>query len=362
MNIVDATHRYERWMGKHTAVVKADLQSKHELMRKSPFTFLRATFYRWVELCPELCSETTRAPVVISVGDLHVENFGTWRDAEGRLIWGVNDFDEAYPLPYTNDLIRLATSVHLASKESHFRTRARDGCALLLEGYRNGLKAGGHPYVLDEEHPALREIALGDLRDPVDFWRKLRDMPKIQHPPSADAKRALSLLLPETDLDYTVVKRQAGAGSLGRQRFVAITDWHGGPIAREIKAALPSACTLVAPQHGLGSFSTDLIRNSNRVPDPFLQLHEGWVVRRLAPDCSKIELANMPKRRDEERLLHAMGFETANVHLRDASLAGKIRKDLDRRSGPWLHECAKRMGGAINDDVRAWRLATKRKK
>ena len=31
----------------------------------------------------------------LSVGDLHVENFGTWRDSEGRLIWGINDFDEA---------------------------------------------------------------------------------------------------------------------------------------------------------------------------------------------------------------------------------------------------------------------------
>jgi hypothetical protein len=169
------------------------------------------------------------------------------------------------------------------------------------------------------------------------------------------------LLLPESDLDYTVVKRQAGAGSLGRQRFVAITDWHGGPIAREIKAALPSACTLVAPNHGRGSFSTDLIRNSNRVPDPFLQLHEGWVVRRLAPDCSKIELANLPMRRDEERLLHAMGFETANVHLRDASVAGKIRTDLDRRRGRWLHQCAKTMARSINDDVKAWRIAAKRK-
>jgi len=36
---------------------------------------------------------------VLAVGDLHVENFGTWRDAEGRLIWGVNDFDEAWRLP-----------------------------------------------------------------------------------------------------------------------------------------------------------------------------------------------------------------------------------------------------------------------
>lgn len=41
----------------------------------------------------------------MAVGDLHVENFGTWRDIEGRLVWGVNDFDEAHPLSYANDAL-----------------------------------------------------------------------------------------------------------------------------------------------------------------------------------------------------------------------------------------------------------------
>src|SRR5262249_20118319 len=45
---------------------------------------------------------------------LHVENYGSSRDAEGRLVWGINDFDEAGPPPYTNDLVRLATSAWLA--------------------------------------------------------------------------------------------------------------------------------------------------------------------------------------------------------------------------------------------------------
>jgi hypothetical protein len=46
----------------------------------------------------------------MAVGDLHLENFGIWRDAEGRLVWGVNDFDEAHPMAFTNDLVRLAVS------------------------------------------------------------------------------------------------------------------------------------------------------------------------------------------------------------------------------------------------------------
>ncbi len=51
---------------------------------------------------------------MLAVGDIHVENFGTWRDAEGRLVWGVNDFDDAARMPYAIDIVRLATSAVLA--------------------------------------------------------------------------------------------------------------------------------------------------------------------------------------------------------------------------------------------------------
>ena len=178
-------------MEKQTDVVKADLQAKHKLMRKSAFTFLRATFYRWAELFPAYFRDT--APTVVAIGDLHLENFGTWRDAEGRLIWGVNDFDEAYQLPYTSDLVRLATSVHMASKERNFKIHSRDACALLFKGYRDGLTSGGRPYVLDEDHPALREMALGGLRNPVDFWRKLRDLPRARHFHSCGCKGCIEI-------------------------------------------------------------------------------------------------------------------------------------------------------------------------
>ena len=57
-------------------------------MRADPFVFLRATFYRWLQLWPTICGALDDAPPVLAVGDLHIENFGTWRDREGRLILG----------------------------------------------------------------------------------------------------------------------------------------------------------------------------------------------------------------------------------------------------------------------------------
>jgi uncharacterized protein (DUF2252 family) len=172
MNIVKATRGFEEWLAQRTEVVKPDLRLKHERMAESPFPFFRATFYRWMQVWEEVCSDLSEAPHVLAVGDLHVENFGTWRDVEGQLVWGVNDFDEAAVLPYTVDLVRLATSAILAIEEGHLALKGKDASAAILDGYRDALLAGGQPFVLEEEHQWLRTIATGELRDPVHFCRK----------------------------------------------------------------------------------------------------------------------------------------------------------------------------------------------
>ncbi|MFD8558072.1 DUF2252 domain-containing protein [Streptosporangium canum] len=46
-------------------------------------------------------------------GDLHAENFGTYMNASGVLVFNVNDFDEAYVGPYVWDLKRFAASIAL---------------------------------------------------------------------------------------------------------------------------------------------------------------------------------------------------------------------------------------------------------
>src|SRR5262245_54609404 len=116
MDVVTATANYERWLGIFCTLHEPDVEYKHAQMSDphDPFPFFRGTYYRWSSLWPETCPNEADAPSVLSVSDLHVENFGTWRDADGRLCWGVNDFDEADDLPYTNDLVRLAASTQIA--------------------------------------------------------------------------------------------------------------------------------------------------------------------------------------------------------------------------------------------------------
>jgi uncharacterized protein (DUF2252 family) len=362
MNIAKATRGYETWLARHLTIVPVDLRLKHRAMAEDVFFFLRATFYRWMQLWPKVCPSEARAPRVLAVGDLHVENFGTWRDVEGRLVWGINDFDEVYELPYTIDLVRLAASAHIAIRQSRLKIAAKDACVAILAGYRKGLETGGMPIVLADEHQWLHQMVTGVLRDPIQYWKKLDGLPTWKGRVPKNARRAIERLMPETGLDYRIAHRVAGLGSLGRQRFVGIALCRGGRVAREAKALAPSACVWACG----GKVSErilyqEALDQSVRDLDPFVRLRGRWIVRRLAPDCSRVELSSMPKERDESKLLHAMGFETANVHLGTRRADERIVADLGKRSADWLHKAATAMVKATTADFNEWRASTRRR-
>src|ERR1700679_2641582 len=205
MTFRKSTLIYEKWLSRQLKIVPADLKHKHELMRTAVFPFLRATFYRWAQIWPEVCEECAGAPEVLAVGDLYVENFGTWRDVEGRLVWGINDFDEACRMPYTIDLVRLAASAHLAIDSEQLRIAHRDACGAILAGYKACLDAGGLPWVLGGKHAWLYEMVKPSLRDPVLFWQKLEALPTFTGRIPGNAREGLERMIPVKDSKYRIV-------------------------------------------------------------------------------------------------------------------------------------------------------------
>ena len=214
MKIFKATRKYEDRLRKELSVVEEDLVLKQEKLKEDRFTFLRGTFYRWMQLFPDVCKKAADAPVVLSIGDLHAANFGTWRDAKGELVWGVNDFDEATLLPYTQDLIRLAASVELASEIENLKIGLEEACEAILNGYRESLESGGKPIILDDEHDWLRQIYIQNEKAAEKFWGKLDQLPDIDHEIPAEARTALEATFPAKGLEYRIKRRQAGVGSL----------------------------------------------------------------------------------------------------------------------------------------------------
>jgi len=366
-NVVEATEDFERWVARQVQIVPGDLSLKHRHMAEAVFPFLRATFYRWAQLWPEVCPELSRAPRVLAVGDLHVENFGTWRDAEGRLVWGVNDFDEAWPASYTADLVRLTASAYLAIEDQHLVVTRREAREAIESGYRDAIAKGGGPYVLAEEHNWLRKVALSKLRDPVRFWQKIEACPDFRGklPPSIHG--LLRGCMPVKQPTLEMKTRIAGLGSLGHPRVLGLSQWHGAHIVREAKRLTRSAWLWA--QSGGGKSGTDreqlqqenIVRRAVRIPDPHMHFLNGWVVRRLAPDCCHIELSSLPEERDEERLLYSMGWEAANLHLGSLEKVASLKKDLARRKGRWLRDAAKAMAEATTKDWNLWRGAWTRR-
>ena len=360
--ILESTRDFEVWLGSQIDLVPADLDYKHQQMKTGAFAFLRSTYYRWAETWEQYCPELGNSPTILAVGDLHVENFGTWRDAEGRLIWGVNDFDEAERMPYALDLARMGVSAALSIEASHLDLELNATCLAILSGYREALSSGGKPFVLAENHDWLRRLALGKLRNPVKFWQKLSSLPEAEGIVPESAKLELRQMIPNVDLEHNLLARRSGLGSLGRQRFVALANWQGGKLAREVKAFVPSGWLWANPhtQQNRHSYQT-LADNAVRCHDPFLRIHENWIGRRLAPDCCRVELGALPDNTTAMKLLYAMGFEAANIHLASPDMRKTLLEDLEKRGEvKWLFDAVSKMTEATNRDFKEFELGFER--
>lgn len=107
-------------------------------------------------------------------GDLHAENFGTYMDANGRLIFNVNDFDEAYVGPFTWDLKRFAASVALIG---YAKALSDDQITELVKVYAAAYRERVHALATgaksDEVPPFTLDTAEGPLLDALRDARSL---------------------------------------------------------------------------------------------------------------------------------------------------------------------------------------------
>ncbi|HYV06406.1 MAG TPA: DUF2252 family protein [Blastocatellia bacterium] len=384
MSITQATAEYEEWLGSQVILVPDEIKLKHKKMAEGEFPFLRATFYRWAHLFPKHCPELYAAPRVLGVGDLHIENFGTWRDAEGRLAWGVNDFDESCFLPYTNDLVRLATSAYFAltDKSNPLNLDFKESCRAIQEGYLNRLKQP-KPFVLAENNGWLRNVVLKRLADHEKkgeddlferFYEKYSTLSGVEGEVPADARMALNSCFPQPTPAFEIKHREAGLGSLGRQRFTAVaTNWKGGIVVREAKALAPSAWLWANRGREESSaaalatkriYFSEIVARSVRSSDPLLKVLDGWSVRRLGPDAFKVEINDLFLKPGEEeeltkKLLEAMGKELGNIHSSSGS-PNSILDHLKNMSGDnqsvkWLMNGSMKIVEETREDFRDWK-------
>ena len=103
--------------GQDKGRVKQLLPIKYGRMLVSPFTFYRGSA---MVMAADLAGTPATGLEAVLCGDAHLSNFGVFATPERRMVFDINDFDEAFPGPWEWDLKRLAASAVVAGRDNGF--------------------------------------------------------------------------------------------------------------------------------------------------------------------------------------------------------------------------------------------------
>ncbi len=374
----------------------AGLERKYEAMRSSPLGFLRGTAHLFYDEMP-------RAPVVVDApaawisGDLHLQNFGTYKGDNRQVYFDVDDFDEGALAPCTWDVLRLSTSLLVVGRALGLGGRERRRVAKsLVEAYAAALEHGKARWVERETAEGLvrtlfdrarlrRRRQLLDGRTVVSgARRRLRTDGKRALPATpAERKRVMAFMRRfaqergDRGLEpLDVARRIAGTGSLGLERYVILVRGRGsseGNLLLDLKLQPPSPLRahLTLPQPRWGSEAERVVevqRRAQAIAPAFLAAvrlgKEPFVLKEVQPSADKVDLERWRGRRgDLDGLARTLGEVAAWSHLRSGGRQGSATADryiaFGARAG-WRRDLlalAREMAAGAEENWRTFRRA-----
>ncbi len=330
------------------------LALKLERLCASPFGMLRGTFHLFVADWPRFgddpLGDGAAQPIV---GDLHLENFGAFRAADGNVVFDVNDFDETAAGTPAIDLARLATSIVLAD-DKHGDARAVERIGLMVDAWCAAARSLDlRPLDPKDAPPVVRAlVASADDASRTDWLarrvegeagnRRFKSSDKYK--PVSDAALRAAIVdgvrefgarcaeRPSDVADWPHVLdaavRIAGTGSLGRFRYAVLvqgkSEKPGKERILELKEALPSSLTPDEPPGGVADRVIATQRLLQGAPPAYLGVAHvrgrAFTVRELQPTEAKIETAAL-KAGDLDDLAAASGTVLGRMHRRVAAAA-----------------------------------------
>ena len=217
---------------------------------------------------------------------------------------GINDFDEACEKAFTSDLVRLATSIAVAAETKEIQAPLREICNRVLAGYREGVEVEGKPILVEYGgYAELKQLAAA-IKSPSRFRRKHLnrvDNPRIRRrpPPTRALGCFLRASLPrEARPTYREERKPGGLVVLAGGDSLRLWARKTRDM-RAAKALVPSALYWWKDRPRMLSQTGTLLQRAIRSPDPHLQVHDKWLVRRIASDALKIDL---PASQEDQRL------------------------------------------------------------
>ena len=341
------------------------LALKYKRMRVNSFAFFRGTchlFYEdWVKGGP-----LDAAPLAWLSGDLHLENFGSYKGDNRLGYFDLNDFDEAYLAPASWDLARFTTSLYLAADaldmgDSDTRVLA----ATFLDAYGTALHDGKPRWVerstaegvvrrlLRRVKQRTRRQLLDDMTTGRHKGRKFTLDPNHRLVVSRADRAAVVASLktfaasehcPE---DFSggflrvldVVRRVAGTGSLGVRRFAVLVEGRGGPdgnfvldVKEARRSALAPYATSAQPTWPSEAARVVGIQRRAEAIAPAL-LHvvhmakSSYVLKELQPTIDRLTIDESTSGTDLGLIMVTMGHVLAWSHLRAGGRQGSANAD-----------------------------------
>lgn len=340
----------------------------------SAFAFLRGSaplFYEILRTHPELARGPKGKGWI--TGDLHMENFGAYRtddhDVKSRVAFGVNDFDEAVIGPWRLDVLRLTTSLLLATRSYGMDgIRSVDIAFSLLRGYASASSGGKHATKMPRPIAALIEqVRNRTRRELLDarteahrgtrrFVRGLRYR-TVSKSLAAKGERAFAGYVASTlgkkaakDGAFRVIdvaQRIAGTGSLGCLRLAILTEGKGGrdgSFIFDLKEQSASAAARLGrspekdPASRVVAAAHAFLEHPPRLLGVTRLAGMSMVGRRLAPQEDKLDLAR------------ATAAELADIARTVGAIAGAAHRRAATRppKRPWTSsECEELLHNSI---------------
>jgi uncharacterized protein (DUF2252 family) len=352
-----------REFGDLMALDPAAFRRKFRKMAASPFAFYRGSaslFY--ADLTGDWADEkfldkhTSRVWIH---GDLHAENFGTYMNSDGRLVFNVNDFDEAYVGPFSWDLKRFSASVALIGYAKALSdTAISDLVTRFAQAYLTELRAiaaGGDDAIgsitLDNADGVLRRVLqqarlntrvdlLAAQTTIDDYERRFSDGDGVYEVDAATAATVTAAFqqylttLPaqrqvSTNIKDIKLRKGVGIGSAGLPSYNLLLEGHTEALENDVmiymkQAQVPAVARWIDDDRVRGYFqhqghrTAESQRALQAHADPWLGYTElggiGQLVAEVSPYASDLDWSDVNEPEEMAGVIGDLGRAVARMH------------------------------------------------
>ncbi|HTI90501.1 MAG TPA: DUF2252 family protein [Puia sp.] len=347
---------------------------KYQQMAENAFRFFRGTCHLYYEDLGR--SKSLPAyPVSWVCGDLHLENFGSYKGDNRLVYFDVNDFDEGLLAPVDWEVSRIVTSIFVGFESLGIKKKEAEGMAEYFLGVYSKTLANGKAKYLEHQTAYgivrifLEKVATRKQKELIrqrtedgrnDSLRLRLDKTRF-FPIDKTLRKDLMAHLGQWMTRYPLLKgryqvldacfRIAGTGSLGVKRYAFLLRNNKDPkkhLLIDMKQAKPSSLQpyLGNPQPAWASEAERIVAIQDRMQNISPALlsttsfaNEPYVVKELQPMADRIDfLVIRDRNKDIACVIEDMAFLTASAQLRSAGRQGAALPDeliAFGRDGNW---------------------------